>query len=68
MTGEGMTQLYLKRAEVVALVGLGYSTIWRLEREGKFPARRKLSAGRVGWVRSEVDRWAKDRDAVPRAA
>lgn len=63
-----MTQLYLKRAEVVALVGLGYSTIWRLEREGKFPARRKLSAGRVGWVRAEVDRWAEDRDAVQQAA
>lgn len=63
-----MTQLYLKRAEVVALVGLGYSTIWRLEREGKFPVRRKLSAGRVAWVRAEVDRWAQDRDAVLQAA
>lgn len=49
------------------MVGLGYSTIWRLEREGKFPARRKLSAGRVGWVRIEVDRWAQDRDAVLQA-
>lgn len=60
-----MTQLYLKRAEVVALVGLGYSTIWRLERESKFPARRKLSAGRVGWLRSEVGAWVESRQAVP---
>lgn len=63
-----MTQLYLKRTEVVALVGLGYSTIWRLEREGKFPARRKLSAGRVGWVRSEVEAWVQGREAVAQAA
>lgn len=59
---------FLKRAEVVALVGMGYSTIWRLEREGKFPARRKLSAGRVGWVRSEVESWMQEREAVAQAA
>lgn len=59
---------FLKRAEVVVLVGMGYSTIWRLEREGKFPARRKLSAGRVGWVRSEVESWMQEREAVAQAA
>lgn len=56
--------MYLKRAEVVALVGLGYSTIWRLEREGKFPARRKLSAGRVAWLHTEVEAWIESRARV----
>lgn len=52
-----MTQAILKRSEVIALVGLGYTTVWRLEKAGKFPARKQLSVGRVGWVRSEVEAW-----------
>jgi len=38
-------------------LGLGYTTVWRLEMAGKFPARKQLSVGRVGWVRSEVEAW-----------
>ena len=60
-----MAQVFMKRSEVVAMVGLGYSTIWRLERVGKFPARRKLTSYRVGWVRSEVEGWIQEREAVP---
>ncbi|MDD2230779.1 MAG: AlpA family phage regulatory protein [Candidatus Cloacimonetes bacterium] len=56
-----MIQAVLKRAEVVALVGLGYTTIWRLEKKGEFPARRKLSIGRVGWLHSEVQGWLDSR-------
>jgi len=56
-----MTQALLKRAEVVKMVGLGYSTVWRLERGGKFPARKQLSVGRVAWLRSEVEQWIESR-------
>lgn len=55
----------MKRQEVVELVGLGYSTIWRLERMQRFPARRKLTDYRVGWVRAEVEAWMEEREAVP---
>lgn len=59
-----MTQALLKRSEVVALVGLGFTTIWRMEKKKEFPARRKLSPGRVAWLRSEVEAWVQDRDFV----
>ena len=59
-----MTQAVLKRSEVVRLVGLGYTTVWRLEKEGEFPARRKLSAHRVGWLLSEVEAWIVNRDRL----
>ena len=59
-----MVQMFMKRAEVVTLVGLGYSTIWRLERAGGFPARRKLSPCRVAWVRSEVEAWVETRSTI----
>jgi prophage regulatory protein len=54
----------LKRRDVVALTGLSYTTIWRMEPKGEFPARRKLSAGRVGWIREEVVAWLQSREKV----
>jgi prophage regulatory protein len=59
-----MTQAVLKRVEVTKFTGLCYSTIWNMEKKGQFPARRKLSAGRVGWLRSEVEEWIQGRAAV----
>ncbi|MBI1921942.1 MAG: AlpA family phage regulatory protein [Geobacter sp.] len=56
--------MFLKRAEMVKLVGLGYTTCWRLEKEDKFPARKQLSVGRVGWLRAEVEEWVKGRAVV----
>lgn len=47
--------------ELLALTGLSRSTIWRLEKEKLFPARRSLSGKRVGWIRSEVEAWIETR-------
>ncbi len=59
----------LRRDEVLALVGLSRSTLWRLERAGEFPARRKLSRQAVGWSEGEVRSWMARRAAAgPRAA
>lgn len=54
-----MTPAMLKRADgsLMKHTGLGYTTIFKLERDGKFPARKQLSPGRVGWLRAEVDAW-----------
>jgi prophage regulatory protein len=49
--------ILLKRAEVVELTGMCYTTIYNLEKRGEFPARRKLSTGRVAWLRHEVESW-----------
>ena len=59
-----MTPAMLKRAELVKLVGLGYTTIYRLEKAGKFPARKQLSVGRVGWLYSEVSAWIDSRASL----
>ena len=49
--------MIMKRQDVTKAVGLCYTTIYNMEKEGKFPARRQLAAGRVGWLRSEVEAW-----------
>jgi prophage regulatory protein len=56
--------MMLKRIDVLKLVGLSYSTVHRLEKAGNFPARRKLSAGRVAWRLSEVQAWIDGRLCV----
>lgn len=50
--------------ELISLTGLSRSTIWRLEKEKKFPGRRSLSGKRVGWVRSEIDFWIESRQQL----
>jgi prophage regulatory protein len=51
------------REERAALVPLSEPTIWRLEREDKFPRRIRLGAKRVAWSRREVLDWIAARAA-----
>ena len=44
--------------------GLAGTTQWRMEKQGLFPARRQISAGLVGWIETEVERWIVDRATV----
>jgi prophage regulatory protein len=47
----------LRKPEVLSTVGLSDATIWRLERDGKFPKRIQLGGNSVGWSENEVLRW-----------
>ena len=59
-----MTDRILRAGAVVKLVGLSRTTIWRMERAGEFPLRRKISQGTVGWLESEVMQWMTEREKV----
>lgn len=54
----------MRKKEVKQATKLSDVTIWRLERAGKFPKRRKLSANAVGWLRSEVLEWMQSRPVI----
>jgi len=56
-----MTYQFWREPQVRHATQLSRSTRWRLERLGKFPARRQLSANSVGWLRSEVEEWLVSR-------
>jgi prophage regulatory protein len=57
--GESMKVLNLK--EVIEIVGLSTTTIWRLERKGDFPKRIKLSPNRRGWEDAQIEEWMDTR-------
>jgi predicted DNA-binding transcriptional regulator AlpA len=54
----------LRASEVEQRVGLSRTTIWRLERTGEFPSRRRLGANAVGWLEQEVEDWITSRPEV----
>ena len=56
----------LKRSDgsLMAFTGMGYTSLFKLEREGKFPARRQLSPGRVAWIKAEVQEWMESAPAA----
>ena len=47
----------IRREEVLARVGLSYTTIWRMEKAGKFPKHVQLGPKAVGWMLSDVQKW-----------
>jgi prophage regulatory protein len=55
---------YLREPQVFDLTRLSKSTRWRLERDGLFPKRRKLSKKTVGWVSSEIQDWLRSRELI----
>lgn len=56
----------LRFGEVQKLVGLSRVSVWRMERLGKFPKRRKLGLNSVAWISSEIDEWILNRPVIGR--
>jgi prophage regulatory protein len=56
--------------EDVKAKGVNYTrqSLWRLEREQKFPKRVPIGEARIGWLESEIDAWIESRVAARSAA
>ena len=51
----------LRVADLVALLNLSRTTIWRMRRAGEFPQPIRLSANTVGWPAHVIDEWLAER-------
>ena len=71
-TSTQVTDRFLREAEVRHITGLSRTTRWRLERDGKFPRKRRISENAVAWLASEIGSWMAERpapaDTEPEAA
>src|SRR6202043_2494307 len=58
----------IKLARVVEMTGLGKTTIYELQKDGRFPMRVQLTSNSVRWVEEEVLAWLTQRTAEHRVA
>lgn len=54
----------LRPREVAALLGIGRTTLWRWQRDGKLPAPRRLGENTIAWAEEELDEWLAARPFV----
>ncbi len=51
----------LRTRQVIEATGLSRSSLWRYERDSRFPRRLRLGPNAVGWLESEIEEWLKSR-------
>lgn len=56
-----MNPLFIDRESAASLAGLAVSTMEEMIRNEEFPAPRKISPKRVGWLLREIQEWAESR-------
>jgi prophage regulatory protein len=44
------------------MCGLSRTTIWKMQREGKFPERRRIGPNAVRWLAEDVEGWIQTRE------
>lgn len=64
IAGDTAVDRILLKPEVRHIVGWSDTTLWRECRAGRFPTAVQISAGRIGWLESEVREWVRLRAAA----
>jgi len=57
------TERIIRKPELLRIIGLSDCTVWRMEKEGRFPLRIRLGGNSTGWLLSEVEAWIAARAA-----
>ncbi|PIJ55522.1 DNA-binding protein [Erwinia sp. OLMDLW33] len=59
-----VTERVIREKECRELTGICRTTRYTMEKEGKFPSRRKLGGRSVGWLLSEITAWQQGQPKV----
>ena len=62
MSTENNKDRILRFPEVREMTGLSRTTLWRMEKDDKFPQRVQLGISSVGWKQNEIQAWIKKRN------
>jgi len=57
VTTEQITRKVLRTNDLIKVLNVSRATIYRWERAGLIPAKRRLGPNTVGWLESEIDQW-----------
>ena len=57
-----MTNEILRKPRVLALIGIGNTSLYAAIKRGDFPAPVKLGLRAVGWRRSDIENWLASRE------
>ena len=55
----------IRKKDLCEHLGISAATLYRWEREGIFPKRKKIGPYLVGWLASEVEDWIRSRKSAP---
>ena len=58
-----MSARLIRFQQIKDKVGLSRSTIWRLQRSGRFPKSQHIGPNSVAWLEAEIDSWIKNKFA-----
>ncbi|MBJ6799736.1 helix-turn-helix transcriptional regulator [Geomonas propionica] len=62
--GTTSTSKVLTRRQVLKILGVSGTTLWRMEQSGTFPKGRQISTRRVGYLEADVEAWMQNRQAA----
>jgi len=54
----------IRPKELAELLSVSTVTVWRMEKRGELPRRKKISTRTVGWLESEIKEWLEQRPLV----
>jgi prophage regulatory protein len=57
MMKEEKKRRILRKPELQSMIGLSDASIWRLEKQNRFPKRIRLGGQSVGWFSDEIENW-----------
>ena len=68
IVGSSQVDKIITENELLPTLPFGKTTLWSEVKEGRFPAPRRVTAHRKGWLASEIDDWVKSRPVVEQYA
>ncbi|XWN36870.1 MAG: AlpA family phage regulatory protein [Balneola sp.] len=61
-----MSLKIIRPTELAEKLSLSTVTLWRMEKRGELPPRRKISKRVVGWLESDLKEWLQSRPTLDR--
>jgi prophage regulatory protein len=62
--GAKLMKRILRPKQAAAYLSLSLATLWRLNKEGDFPQKIKLSVKAVGWFEEDIAAWLEKRKSI----